>query len=47
MVEIKKINKNGRDYFYLTHSYRKGKSVNKKQLYLGTEIPSDIEKQFL
>ena len=45
MVEIKKIKKGNKKYYYLTHSYREGKSVKKKQLYLGDSIPKDIEKQ--
>jgi len=45
MVEIKKIKKGKKEYFYIVHSYRKGKTVQKKQLYLGNSIPKDIEKK--
>ena len=45
MVEIKQIEKGTKKYFYLVHSYREGKSVKKKQLYLGESIPQDIEKR--
>ncbi len=45
MVEIKKIKKNKKEYFYLVHSYRKGKSVKKKQFYLGDSMPKDIEEK--
>ena len=45
MVELKKIRKGKKDYFYLVHSYREGKSVKKKQLYLGDSIPEDIDIQ--
>jgi len=44
MVEIKKIKKGKKEYFYLVHSYRSGKSVQKKQFYLGDSIPKNIEK---
>jgi len=44
MVEIKKINKGKKEYFYLVHSYRSKKSVQKKQLYLGDSIPKNIEE---
>lgn len=43
MVEIKEIEKSSKRYFYLVHSYREGKSVQKKQLYLGEKLPDDIE----
>lgn len=45
MVEIKEIKKGRKKYFYLVHSYREGKSVRKKQLYLGELIPKDIESK--
>ena len=50
MVEIKKIKKGKKEYFYLVHSYREGKSVKKKQFYLGDFIPKDIgekKKKFM
>lgn len=45
MVEIKEIKKGNKRYYYLTHSYRDGKSVKKKQLYLGNALPKDIEEE--
>ncbi|MEX2017168.1 MAG: Fic family protein [Candidatus Pacearchaeota archaeon] len=45
MVEIKKIKKGNKEYFYIVHSYREGKSVKKKQFYLGESIPKDIEEK--
>ena len=45
MVEIKEIQKGKKRYFYLVHSYRKGKSVKKKQFYLGESIPENIEEK--
>lgn len=33
------------DYYYLQHSFRKEGKVVTKELYLGTEIPEDIEKR--
>ena len=45
MVNIKEIEKGNKRYFYIVHSYRKGKSVKKKQSYLGEKIPEDIEER--
>lgn len=45
MVELKKIKKGQKEYFYLVHSYREGKAVKKKQFYLGREIPKDFDKK--
>lgn len=45
MVEIKKIKKGDKEYFYIVHSYREGKAVKKKQFYLGESIPKDIEEK--
>lgn len=45
MVELKKIKKGNKEYFYIVHSYREGKSVKKKQFYLGKSIPKDLEKK--
>ncbi|MEA3329918.1 MAG: Fic family protein [Nanoarchaeota archaeon] len=45
MVEIKRIKKGNKEYFYLVHSYRDGKTVKKKQFYLGDALPNDIEKK--
>jgi len=44
MVSIHKKNVEGNEYFYLEHSFRKNGKIEKKELYLGKEIPSDIEK---
>ncbi|MCK5149422.1 Fic family protein [Candidatus Pacearchaeota archaeon] len=44
MVEIKEIIRGKKKYYYLSHSYRKGKSVKKKETYLGETIPKDLEK---
>ena len=45
MVELKKLKKGNKEYFYLVHSYREGKSIKKKQLYLGNTIPKDLDKK--
>lgn len=45
MIEIKKIKKGNKEYFYIVHSYREGKAVKKNQFYLGKSIPKDIEKK--
>ncbi len=50
MVEIKKIKKGKNEYFYIVHSYRDGKSVKKKQFYLGNRMPANVEirkKEFM
>ena len=50
MVELKKINKGKKEYFYLVHSYREGKVVKKKQVYLGDFVPKDLngkKKEFM
>ena len=44
MVSIKKKVIEGKEYYYLEHSFREESKVKKKELYLGTEIPKDIEK---
>jgi Fic family protein len=44
MVSLKKKNINRKTYYYLEHSYRKNKHVYKKEKYLGTKIPKNIEK---
>lgn len=43
VIVRKKILKN-QTYYYLEHSIRKGRQVQKKEIYLGRKIPSDIEK---
>ncbi|RLE37865.1 hypothetical protein DRJ17_05580 [Candidatus Woesearchaeota archaeon] len=44
MVTIKKKTIGNKEYYYLEHSFRKGKSVKKKELYLGHEIPKNIDE---
>jgi len=44
MVEIKKVKKGKQTYYYLFHNYREGEKVKSTSLYLGKEIPKDIEK---
>jgi Fic family protein len=45
MVELKKIRRGKKEYFYLVHSHREGKSVKKKQAYLGDAIPKDLDEK--
>lgn len=50
MATIRKRTVGGRAYFYLEHTVRKGRRVEKKELYLGSKIPKDLEdvkKKFL
>lgn len=50
MATIKKKILKGKVYYYLEHSIREGKKVQKKELYLGTKIPKNIDeikKKFL
>ena len=50
MVEVKKIKRGKKEYYYLVHSYRSGKSVLKKEKYLGEFLPKNIEimkKEFM
>jgi len=44
MVNIKKRKVGKENYFYIEHSFRDGEKVQKKQKYLGKEIPKDIDK---
>jgi Fic family protein len=44
MVAIKKKVLKGQTYYYLEHSIRDGKKVQKKEIYLGRKIPSNIEE---
>jgi|SRR3989344_1099801 len=44
MVRISKKTIDGKDYYYLGHTIRKGKKIEKKELYLGREIPQNIEQ---
>lgn len=43
MARIKKKMVRGQAYYYLEHSVRDGKKVQKKEIYLGRKIPSNIE----
>lgn len=45
MVEIKRIRKGKKEYFYIVHSYREKERVRKKQFYLGGSIPKNIEQK--
>ena len=45
MVELKKLKRGDKEYFYLVHSYRDGKAIKKKQLYLGDFIPKDLNEK--
>ena len=50
MVAIRKRIKGERTYYYLEHSYRKGRNVLKKEKYVGDALPTGIEllkKEFL
>lgn len=44
MVILKKKILKNQIYYYLEHSIRKGKQVQKKEIYLGRKIPLNIEK---
>ena len=44
MVIVKKKVVRKQTYYYLEHSIRKGKKVEKKQIYLGSKIPANIEE---
>ncbi len=44
MVIIKKKVLKNQTYYYLEHSIRKGNQVQKKEIYLGKKIPSNINK---
>jgi len=45
MVTVRKRKVGKQTYYYLEHSIKKGKKVEKKEKYLGKKIPKDIEKQ--
>ena len=44
MVSVKKKIINGNTYYYLEQSFRKNGKINKKEKYLGTTLPKNIEK---
>lgn len=44
MVKIRKRKIGGKHYFYLEHSTRVGRKVEKKEVYLGERLPKNLEK---
>ncbi|MBI5073467.1 Fic family protein [Candidatus Woesearchaeota archaeon] len=44
MVTIRKRTKGNEEFYYLEHSIRKGEVLEKKEKYLGKEIPKNIEE---
>lgn len=44
MVVVRKRVKGKKVYYYLEYSMREGKRVVKKEKYLGTEVPKDVDK---
>lgn len=44
MVSIGKKIVKGKTYYYLEHSYREGRKIQKKVVYLGNKIPKNIEE---
>ena len=44
MVSLKEKIINKKKYYYIEHSYRKNNKVLKKEKYLGTKIPKNIDK---
>lgn len=44
MVQIRKKKIDGRYYFYLEHSIRRGNKVSKKEMYLGEKLPKNLDK---
>ena len=44
MVSIRKRTVGNSEYFYLEHTTRSGRKIEKKELYLGKEIPKNIEE---
>ena len=43
-MRIRKRRKGEKNYYYLEHNFRKGKKIIKKEKYLGSEIPENIDK---
>ncbi len=43
MVSIRKKTIDNKEYYYLEHSFRKNGTIKKRELYLGIEIPKNIE----
>ncbi len=44
MVSIKKKTRNGKNYYYLGHTYRDKGRIKYKETYIGTELPDNIGK---
>lgn len=44
MAAVRKKNVGGQAFYYLEHAFRDGASVRKKEIYLGKEIPKNIEE---
>lgn len=44
MVTVRKRTVGGRTYFYLEHAVRSGTKVSKRELYLGSEMPRDLDE---
>ncbi len=44
MPSIRERERKGKRYYYLVHSYRVDGKVEKRERYLGTEVPEDIER---
>jgi len=44
MARLRTITKNKKNYYYLEHSVREGKSVRVEKKYLGSKIPANIQK---
>lgn len=50
MVTVRKETKGGKTYYYLEHSYRRQRKVLKKEKYLGSTLPNELDalkKEFL
>jgi len=45
MVSLRKKNINGNTYYYLEHSIRRNGRVEKKERYVGTTVPNDIDQR--
>lgn len=45
MVIVREKQRGEKKYFYLEHTFRENGKVEKKELYIGTKIPSNIEEQ--
>ena len=44
MVIVRKRKLKGRTYYYLEHSIRKSNKIQKKEVYLGTKIPKNVDE---